>query len=172
MGVNKTMSKLTQGLAALLAAAWLTIGVAEAQDATDPKAIALSAQLFDIAGVKPMLVQMLDQMAPSLTQLIQQANPGKESEVAEVMNRFVVPKMKERLPEVISEGAKVYARHFTADEIGQLIEFYNSPLGGKLVREQPLLAQELTGISTAWSQAVAVQAVREYADEFRKRGLQ
>jgi hypothetical protein len=173
MDKSKTMIKVAHGLAAMLAAAWLALcPAAEAQDATDPKGVALSTQLFDIAGVKPMLVQMLDQMAPSLTQLIQQANPGKESEVAEVMNRFVVPKMKERLPEVISEGAKVYARHFTADEIAKLIEFYNSPLGGKLVREQPLIAQEMTGISTAWAQAVAVQAVREYADEFRKRGLQ
>jgi len=132
----------------------------------------LSAQLFELAGVKPMMAQMLDQLSPNLTQLIQQANPGKEAEVAEVINRFIMPKMKARLPEVIEEGAKVYAKHFSAEEITQLIAFYKSPLGQKLVREQPLIAQEMTTVSTAWAQAVAVQAVHEYADEFRKRGLQ
>jgi hypothetical protein len=158
------------GLAALLAATCLAASPsAKAQDA---KAIALSAQFFDLAGVKPMLVQMLDQMAPGITQLIQQANPGKEAEVAEVMNKFVMPEMKERLPEVIDEGAKVYARHFSSDELAQLIQFYQSPLGAKLVHEQPLIAQEMAGISTAWAQAVTVQAVHEYADEFKKRGLQ
>jgi hypothetical protein len=161
------------GLAALLAAACLTIGpTAIAQDATDPKNVALSAQLLDLAGIKPMLVQLLDQMEPNLTKLIQQANPGKEAEVAEVMSHFIVPKMKDHLPEIIDAGAQVYAKHFTSDEIAELIQFYQSPLGAKLVHEQPLIAREMTGISTAWAQAVALQAVHEYADEFRKRGLQ
>jgi hypothetical protein len=164
---------LKHGLAALLLTTCLALSApVGAQDATDPKAVELSAQLFDLAGVKPMMTQMLDQLAPSMTQLIQQANPGKEAEVDEVMNQFIMPKMKERLPEVINEGAKVYARHFSADEIAQLIQFYQSPLGEKLVHEQPLIAKEMTVVSTAWAQAVAVEAVHEYADEFKKRGLQ
>jgi hypothetical protein len=160
-------------LTALLAVAWLAISPpAQSQDASDPKAVELSAQLFELAGVRPMMNQMLDQLAPSMTQLIQQANPGKEAEVDEVMNRFIVPKMKARLPEVINEGAKVYAKHFSADELAQLIQFYQSPLGEKLVHEQPLIAKEMATVSTAWAQAVAVQAVHEYADEFKKRGLE
>jgi hypothetical protein len=173
MTMSRTMTKAKHGLIALLAAAWLaTSPAARAQDASDPKSLELSAQLLEVAGVKPMLMQMLDQITPSLTQLIQQANPGKETEVAEVINRFVMPKMKERLPEMIGEGAKVYAKHFKTEEITQLIQFYQSPLGVKLVREQPLMAQEMGRVGSAWAQAVAMQAVREYADEFRKRGLQ
>jgi hypothetical protein len=151
--------------------------VAYAQSSPDPntpdaKTLELSTQLLELAGVKPMLVQMLDQVAPSLTMLIQQANPGKETEVNAVMNQFVMPKMKARLPEVIHEGAVLYANHFSSDEIGQLIQFYQSPLGQKLVREQPVMSKEMARVATAWAQAVAVQAVKEYADEFKKRGLQ
>jgi hypothetical protein len=165
-------------LIALMTALWLAVTpAASAQDAAaanppDEKTIALSAELLDLAGLKPMLVQMLDHISPGLTQLIQQANPGKEAEVSEVMNQFVVPKMKERLPEVIREGAVIYANHFTADEIAQLIQFYQSPLGRKLAKEQPLMSQEMARVSTVWAQAVTAQAVKEYADEFRKRGLQ
>jgi hypothetical protein len=168
-----TLRSWRHGLSALLAAAWLVIGTpAVAQDATDPADVQLSAQLLDLAGVKPMLIHMLDQLAPNLTQLIQQANPGKEAQVEEVMNRFVVPKMKNRLPEILEESAKIYARHFTSNEITQLIQFYQSPLGTKLVREQSLIVQEMTVVSSRWAQSVAAEAIREYADEFRKRGLQ
>jgi hypothetical protein len=167
------MTKLTHGLAALLAAAWLTLSPpALAQDAPDAKSVELSTQLFELAGAKTLMVQLLDRISPSLTQLVQQANPGKAAEVAEVMNNFIMPKMKQRLPEMIHEGAVVYAKHFSADELGQLVQFYQSPLGEKLVHEQALMSEELGRIGSAWAQAVATQAIREYADEFRKRGLQ
>ena len=167
------MIKRKHGWAALLAAAWLTIGPAAwAQDTTDPKSLELSTQLFDLAGAKGMLEQILDRIAPTLTMLVQQANPGKEAAVAEVINQFIMPKMKEHLPEMIHEGAVVYAKHFTADELGQLVQFYQTPVGQKLVHEQPIMAEELSKIGTVWAQAVATQAIREYSDEFRKRGLQ
>jgi uncharacterized protein len=158
--------------AALLAGSAISATDAAAQDATSPKNLELSTELLDLAGAKTMLTQMIDQLTPSLTQLIQQANPGKENEVSDVMNKFVMPKMKERLPEVVKEGAVIYAQHFTTDELSQLIQFYQSPLGQKLVREQPLMSKEMARVSTAWARSVAVEAVHEYSDEFKKRGLQ
>lgn len=37
-------------------------------------------------------------------------------------------------PETISALAKVYAQYFTLDELNELIQFYQSPLGQKLVK--------------------------------------
>jgi hypothetical protein len=144
---------------------------ARAQDGIDPHRLALGAQLLDLAGAKTMVVQMLDQVGPGLTQLIQQANPGKETEVAEVMNQYILPRMKHDLPDAMQACAAVYASHFTADELSQLIGFYQSPLGRKLVQEQPAMGQELARLGSAWAQSAAMKAIHDYAEEFRKRGL-
>jgi len=160
------------GAALLLAAAAAPLSAARAQDDADPKKLALSEQLLDLAGSKAMIGQILDQVAPGLTQLIEQANPGKEAEVEDVMTHYVMPKMKDSLPEAMHECAAIYARHFSTDELSQLVAFYQSPIGRKLVQEQPQMGQELAGVGAAWARAAAVQAVRDYADEFRKRGLQ
>jgi hypothetical protein len=159
-------------IATLVAAGLLAATEARAQEASDQKSLELSEQLLDLAGVKVMVTQLLDQVTPGLTRLVQQANPGKEAAVNEVMTGFIWPKMKERLPEMIHEGAIMYTKHFTIDELTQLVSFYQSPVGRKLVREQPAMSLELGHIGQAWAQAVAVQAIQQYSDEFKKRGLQ
>jgi hypothetical protein len=150
----------------------LSSAVRAQDNSPDPKSLALSAQLLELAGVKDTISQMLDRLTPSLTQLLQQANPGKEQEVADVMVHFIVPKMKDSLPTAMQQCAAVYAKHFGADELNQLIAFYQSPLGQKLVQAQPQIILEMSQIGSAWAQAAAVEAIHDYADEFRKRGLQ
>jgi hypothetical protein len=163
-------------LIAWIAAAWLgatalTPHGARAQDA-DPKAIELGTELVDLAGSKGMMNQMVDQIGPSLTQLVVQANPGKEAAVTDVMQRFVLPRIRDSLPELLHEGALLYARHFTTDELGELIAFYKSPVGMKLVAEQPQMLREMSAVAQAWGQKIALDALKSYADEFKKRGLQ
>src|SRR5690349_3191049 len=110
------MTKRRHGLLWLFALALLCAqSGAWAQSASDsntpdPKTLALSTQLLDLAGMKPMLVQLLDQISPSLTRMIEMANPGKEAQVQEVMGKFIMPKMKEHLPEIIDQGALIYAK--------------------------------------------------------------
>jgi len=144
---------------------------ARAQDNADPQRLALGAQLLDLAGTKSMIGQMLDQMAPGMTKLVQQANPGKEQEVADVMNNYILPEMRKNLPEAVKACAAVYANHFTVDELSQLIAFYQSPIGHKLVQEQPAMSRELGRLGAVWAQSAAIKAMHEYASEFKKRGL-
>ena len=40
-------------------------------------------------------------------------------------------------------AVRVYARHFTTDEIKQIIAFQTSPLGRKLASETPAIQKEL-----------------------------
>jgi hypothetical protein len=161
----------------LIAAAWLAAAVfspigASAQDNTDPKSIELGAELVDLAGVRGMMNQMMDQIGPTLTQLVVQANPGKEAEVTEVMQSFVLPRMRESVPQFMHEGALLYARHFTNGELGELVAFYKSPVGRKLVAAQPQMMQEMALVAQTLGQKIALDAVRSYSEEFKKRGLQ
>jgi hypothetical protein len=169
-----TISMRKFGLAAVCTLA-LALGAAtqaRAQDNVDPDAVALSTQLIDLAGTKNVMLQMLNQLTPNLTKLIEQANPGKEAEVEEVMNQYMIPEFQNNLPDLIHQAALIYAEHFTKDELGQMVAFYQSPAGKKLVQEQPAMMQEMGGIAGTWGQQIAVEAVKKYSDEFKKRGLQ
>ena len=41
------------------------------------------------------------------------------------------------LTEIMKQAPPIYARHFTLDEINQLIAFYKSPVGIKAMKELP-----------------------------------
>ena len=45
--------------------------------------------------------------------------------------------------ELLAWSADVYQRHFTPDEMKQLVAFYKSPLGVKLEKEQPRVFSEV-----------------------------
>ena len=48
----------------------------------------------------------------------------------------------ESLGELMKDGPAVYARHFTAPELRDLVTFYRTPLGQKMQRELPQVMAE------------------------------
>ena len=79
-------------------------------------------------------------------------------------------KMKSALTGLVSEselatwGADSYAERFTAPEMRQLITFYNSPLGKKLIKEQPEISQEAM-------RKLLIAVDHRLPDAMRKQGL-
>ena len=79
-------------------------------------------------------------------------------------------KMKSALTGLVSEnelanwGADSYAEHFTAPEMRQLITFYNSPLGKKLIKAQPEIGQEAM-------RKLLTAVDHRLPDSMRKQGL-
>lgn len=50
-----------------------------------------------------------------------------------------------------SKIAPIYKKHFSHDEITELIKFYESPIGKKMSKETPLITQESMQISQKWA---------------------
>ena len=54
----------------------------------------------------------------------------------------------------------IYARHLSHADIKELISFYESPIGRKLVSTQPVILQESMVAGQAWGQAIAEKLVK------------
>jgi len=63
-----------------------------------------------------------------------------------------VAKYKSKLnPEELNERAiPVYDKHFSAAEIKEMIRFYETPLGQKVLKEMPVVTAELQQMGQAW----------------------
>lgn len=55
----------------------------------------------------------------------------------------------------------VYDKHFTQEEIRQLIAFYSTPIGRKMVHEQPAVAQESMEVGQQWGEELAERIFEE-----------
>jgi hypothetical protein len=156
-------------LIAALALAWP--GAASAQNATDPVALAKAKELLQVSNLVAMRDQMVALVEAQIGALVLAANPGADDKVDSAVTDVIRPALKRRIPEYLDLAAGIYAGHFTRAELDQLVSFYKSPLGQKLVREQDELIPDMTKMSKDWINRVGNEVLKDAAADFAKRGL-
>jgi hypothetical protein len=128
----------------LLLGAGLLSG-AHAADAIDPAVLAKARAVALASAPAEQRVKMLSQLTMQFSRYLGSANPGRELEVDDLVQAYFVPLINARYGEIIDVGAREYAKDFTPAELDQLLAFYQSPLGKKLVASQgkldPVLPQ-------------------------------
>jgi hypothetical protein len=59
----------------------------------------------------------------------------------------------------------IYARHFSQQEINQLLTFYRSPVGQKVVQEMPAVMREAMSAGRQWGRKVAKKVVEQLRED-------
>jgi hypothetical protein len=59
--------------------------------------------------------------------------------------------------DLISLSADIYARHFSAEEIDDLLRFYSSPTGKKILVKLPIIMNESMDMGRQWGSQVAAK---------------
>ena len=99
-------------------------------------------KLLRVSGADKMSSQIFDAMIAQFKPLAPNAN------WAEI-------KRKANLDGLLYECVPVYDKYYTHDDIKQLIKFYESPLGKKLVETSPLVMNESMAIGQRWGEKLA-----------------
>jgi hypothetical protein len=108
-------------------------------------------KLLILSGADKMSEQMMTAIIPQFKQL-----------VPDLPDAFWV-KFREKINinDILFACIPAYNKFYTHDEIKQLIKFYESPLGRKMVEVAPLLAQETMAISQKWGEKLGQEIVNE-----------
>lgn len=70
-------------------------------------------------------------------------------------------------PSAVTEAViPIYARHFSTEDIQNLIQFYESPLGQRVVKNLPLVAQESQEVGLELDQKAAMTVLRGMSDDY------
>ena len=59
----------------------------------------------------------------------------------------------------------IYAKHFTHEEIKQLIAFYESPIGKKMIKVQPQIMMESMAAGEEWGKDLAKKIMKKLHEE-------
>ena len=137
-----------------------------------PPAVVKAERLIGLFGADSTIEQMIVPMIDQITGIIIQANPEDGPVIRELMNEYFLPEFKNRLPEYMELSARLYAEHFTEAEIDELIAFYETPLGQKMIAKFPVLTQESMQLGGLWGQQVALDAYNKLLPKLKERGLQ
>jgi hypothetical protein len=98
-----------------------------------------------------------------------QSNLNYQKDLNEVAV-IVAQKLAGREKEIGEGMATVYANEFTEQELKDLVTFYKSPLGQKLLTAEPRAIQLSMSYMNQWAQHFAEAVNGEFRAEMRKRG--
>jgi hypothetical protein len=100
-------------------------------------------------------------LVPTNPQLQQQLN-----EVAAQLRKEFDPKRAE----ILNEVAKVYAQRFTEPELKEIVAFYKTPIGKKMIIEEPIALDQSLKVAQAWATRFSDEVLERFRAEMKKKG--
>jgi uncharacterized protein len=173
-----------KSFARILSAASLALGLAltgapaGAQQAAapplkpaSPAAIAAAKEILTMKKASAMYASAVPNIVQQTKDSLMQTNLNYQKDLNEVAV-IVAQKLAGREQEIGEGMAKVYANEFTEQELKDLVTFYKSPLGQKLLVSEPRAIQFSMSYMNQWAQQFAETVNAEFRAEMRKRGKQ
>ena len=144
---------------------------APAAKPASPAAIAAAKEILAMKNASQMYQNAVPNIVAQTKDSLLQANLNYQkdlNEVAVIVAQSLAGREKE-----IGEGmAQVYASEFTEQELKDLVTFYKSPLGQKLLANEPKAVQLSMSYMNQWAQNFAETVNAQFRAEMRKRGKQ
>ena len=75
-----------------------------------------------------------------------------------------------RSAEVVNEVARLYAARFTEQELNDTLAFYKSPLGRKLLVEEPSILDQSMRNAQSWADRLSQEVIGKIRAEMKRRG--
>jgi len=134
-----------------------------------PGALAAAKEILTMKNASAMYANAVPNLVQQTMNVLLQSNLNYQKdlkEVAEIVSKNLAGREKE-----IGDGmAQVYANEFTEQELKDLVTFYKSPLGQKLITAEPRAIGLSMTFMNSWAQNFTETVMGAFRAEMRKRG--
>ena len=110
-------------------------------------------KLLQVSESNSIVDQIINLMIPQYKQMVPSVPEEYWDKTAE--------KMKNSGFKLIAELVPIYDKYFTESEIKELIAFYESSVGKKMVKNQPLILQDSMEVGQKWGISIAQEIVED-----------
>jgi hypothetical protein len=166
------MKYLSKALPAVVLALGLALSAGQAlaqAKPPSPAAIAAAKEILELKRANTIYANAVPNIVQRTMDTLMQTNLNYQKdlkEVAEVVAKSLAGREKE-----IGDGmAKIYAQDFTEQELKDLVTFYKTPLGQKLLNEEPKAIASSMQYMNQWAQTFSEEVNGQFRAEMRKRG--
>jgi uncharacterized protein len=159
-------------LAAFVAIAAIGDGppaAAQAAAQPSPNSILLAKQILEIKHVKDVFVPLVRGVVIKTRDTFMQTNFMWAKDLNEIAANLQT-RYTPRVSELIDGAARIYASHFTEAELKQMLVFYQSPLGQKMIIEEPKALDESMANAGKWADNLSLEVIDSMRAEMKKRG--
>jgi hypothetical protein len=154
--------------AALLGFALVAAAAAQAQQPS-PAALASARELMELKGVKSLVEPVVVGVIQQTTGTILQTNPGLTKDLGEVSAQLR-NEYQPRVAEMTNEIVQLYAQRFNEQELKEVIAFYKSAAGRKMLAEEPRILDATYARLQQWAIRFQDEVMTRVRAEMKKRG--
>jgi uncharacterized protein len=160
------MHKFFQRVLLVVVTALVSCGSSYAEDQSDR--LRLAREVI----VENETIRQFDVMLPiikTMRPMLTQSNPKIERDFDQITNLIVTEfePFKSRLADDI---ARLMAERYTKAELEELIRFFKSPTGRKMVQSTPAFAQDVMAVGQKYGKELGENMADRMKVELRKRG--
>lgn len=113
-------------------------------------------ELMNVTGAGKLGVQLLNNLITTY-----------KRDIPSVPEEFWDQFMKEVNPNELTELViPIYSKYFTEEEISQIVQFYKTPIGRKMVERLPLIMQDSYRVGADWGQKIG----EKVAESLKEKG--
>lgn len=155
-------------VAAMAATLAVAAPVAYAQQPA-PSAIATAKELVTLTGSTALFTPLIAGVIEQSKSVFLQQNPALAKDLNEIAAKLRA-EYAPRFSELNDEVARLYATHFTEPELKEILAFYKSPTGKKMLNEQPQVVDSSMRFAQNWANALSEDVVGKMRTELKKKG--
>lgn len=144
-------------------------GATTALKPASPAAIAAAKEILTMKNAGAMYANAVPNLVAQTKNGLTQTNLNYQKDLDEVAV-VVAKQLAGREKEVGDAMAQIYANEFTEQELKDLVTFYKSPLGAKLLTTEPRAIQFSMSYMNQWGQQFAATVDQAFRAEMKKRG--
>jgi hypothetical protein len=162
-------------MAALVALAAIGLaGTAKSQGVGQPPQVSpaqftLAKQIVEIKGVKAMFAPLVHGVIKKTTDSVLQTNLMWAKDISDISAQMEKD-FQPRGQEIVDATARFYASHFSEVELKQILAFYQSPVGQKMLVDEPRALDESMGYAGNWGDNLSIEVMSKLRAEMKKRG--
>jgi uncharacterized protein len=142
---------------------------APAQPPVTPAQLLLAKELIDLKGAAAAYDPLVNGVIQYHRNFFMQTNPNLARDLDAVAQKLAAD-FAPRKAEMQQELTRIYAAHFTEQELKDALAFYKTPLGRKLISEEPKALEESMKAADDWSRRLAAEVDAKFRAEMQRRG--
>ncbi len=137
--------------------------------AADAVNIALAKQMLQVTHGDAVFTPLIPGVVEQARLFYLQQNPALGKDLTEVATK-IRTELQPRFAELTDDLAKIYADAFSEQEMKEIIAFYQTPAGKKMLDQQPKLVDASMNFAGNWANKLSEEVTARMREEMIKRG--
>jgi len=134
-----------------------------------PAALLVAKQILEIKHVEDVFKPLIRGVVIKTRDMFMQTNFMWSKDLNEI-SANLEKEYNARTKELLDRAARIYATHFSEPELKQLLSFYQSPLGQKVIDQEPKALDESLAMAGSWADDFSQDVINKMRAEMKKRG--